>query len=128
MHRVVRGQCVQGGKLRERGNVGCDGVVFDDESFEFGHDRGMLSMANDGRNRNGSQFFVCLKRCREWDGKHVVFGRVLSGLRVSCGCLGVLGVCVVADECVMLCLIDVLMCWNVLECIDCGFVFLMADI
>jgi cyclophilin family peptidyl-prolyl cis-trans isomerase len=43
----------------------------------------VLSMANDGRHHNGSQFFVCLKRQKDWDGKHVVFGRVLSGLRVS---------------------------------------------
>ena len=86
MHRVVPGQCVQGGKLNAGGrgsNVGASGSVFDDESFEMGHDRGVLSMANDGADRNGSQFFVCLKRLKAWDGKHVVFGRVLSGLKVS---------------------------------------------
>ena len=84
-HRVVAGQCVQGGKLGTSGNVSVYGGLFDDESFEHGHDRGVLSMANAGPNKNGSQFFVCLKRMPAWDGKHVVFGRVVSGLRVS-GC------------------------------------------
>jgi len=68
---------------------------FADESFALAHDRGSLSMANSGPNTNGSQFFVCLKRHRSWDGKHVVFGRVVSGLRVrgrgrcraSCACV-----------------------------------------
>ena len=81
-HRVVAGQCVQGGRLGRSGNVSIYGGLFADESFEFGHDRGVLSMANGGANGNGSQFFVCLKRVAAWDGKHVVFGRVLSGLRV----------------------------------------------
>ena len=39
-------------------------------------------MANAGPNGNGSQFFVCMRRARSWDGKHVVFGRVVSGLRL----------------------------------------------
>ncbi len=82
-HRVVPGQCVQGGRVGGGECVSVYGGPFDDESFEMGHDRGYVSMANSGRNRNGSQFFVCLKRVKEWDGKHVVFGRVVSGLRVS---------------------------------------------
>ena len=55
---------------------------FKDESFELANDRGSLSMANAGKDGNGSQFFVCLKRGASWDGKHVVFGRVVSGLRL----------------------------------------------
>jgi cyclophilin family peptidyl-prolyl cis-trans isomerase len=80
-HRVVKGQCVQGGRLGPK-NESVYGGLFEDESFEVGHDRGVLSMANAGRDGNGSQFFVCLKRVKSWDGKHVVFGRVLSGMRV----------------------------------------------
>jgi cyclophilin family peptidyl-prolyl cis-trans isomerase len=85
-HRVVAGQCVQGGRLGVSGNTSVYGGLFEDESFEQGHDRGVLSMANKGANGNGSQFFVCLKRTAAWDGKHVVFGRVVSGLRVSGAC------------------------------------------
>ena len=87
-HRVVKGQCVQGGKLGSSGNVCSDGGLFADESFALGHDRGVLSMANKGRDMNGSQFFVCLSRVKDWDGKHVVFGRVVSGLRVRVCVLG----------------------------------------
>ena len=80
-HRVVPGQCVHGGKLGAAASSAFGGL-FADESFELGHARGVLSMANSGANKNGSQFFVCLKRMAAWDGKHVVFGRVLSGLKV----------------------------------------------
>ena len=87
-HRVLPGKLVQGGDISRAGDGrGGESVfggtgVFDDESFEMGHDRGVLSMANNGLNSNRSQFFVCLKRMASLDGKHVVFGRVLSGLRV----------------------------------------------
>jgi cyclophilin family peptidyl-prolyl cis-trans isomerase len=39
-------------------------------------------MANAGPDSNGSQFFVTLAEARHLDGKHVVFGRVISGFRV----------------------------------------------
>ncbi|KAL8682484.1 MAG: hypothetical protein Q9186_001431 [Xanthomendoza sp. 1 TL-2023] len=95
-HRIIPGFMLQGGDFTA-GNVGQSGGLersihpgtggksiygnkFNDENFQRKHDRPyMLSMANAGPNTNGSQFFITTVPTPHLNGKHTVFGEVVSG-------------------------------------------------
>src|SRR5687768_13373297 len=82
-HRVVSDFVVQGGDPTATGDGG-PGYAFPDE-FVAGlrHDAaGVLSMANDGPDTNGSQFFLTLRETNRLNYLHSVFGRVVRGLEV----------------------------------------------
>ena len=79
-HRVIPDFMIQGGCPEGSGRGG-PGYKFEDEASNgVGHERGVLSMANAGPNTNGSQFFITHVATPWLDGKHTVFGKVVSGL------------------------------------------------
>ncbi len=77
-HRVIADFMIQGGDPRGNGTGG-PGYKFADEEVPYKFDKpGYLAMANAGANTNGSQFFITHVETPWLNGKHTIFGHVVT--------------------------------------------------
>ncbi|KAH8588142.1 cyclophilin type peptidyl-prolyl cis-trans isomerase/CLD [Bisporella sp. PMI_857] len=85
-HRNIKNFMIQGGDPTGTGKGGTSiwGKNFNDEfDGPLVHDaRGIMSMANKGKNTNSSQFFITYRPAKHLDRKHTIFGRVVGGIDV----------------------------------------------
>lgn len=83
IHRIVKDFMVQGGDFTRGDGTGGESIyggVFPDENLSLKHDKEfLLSMANRGKDTNGSQFFITTKPAPHLNGVHVIFGHVIFG-------------------------------------------------
>jgi peptidyl-prolyl cis-trans isomerase A (cyclophilin A) len=82
-HRIVRGFVVQGGDPKGDGSGGPGYSVCDEIDSTLVFDApGILAMASDTSDHNGSQFFITLVPAPHLNGRHTIFGHVVSGMDV----------------------------------------------
>ncbi|KAG8908493.1 hypothetical protein FRB99_005851 [Tulasnella sp. 403] len=86
-HRLIAQFMIQGGDFTRGNGKGGESIYgdpFEDEDLSREVDaEGLLVMANKGPDTNGSQWFITLRPCPHLNGKHVVFGRVVSGYELA---------------------------------------------
>jgi peptidyl-prolyl cis-trans isomerase B (cyclophilin B) len=82
-HRVIQGFMIQGGDPKGDGTGSAGWTIADEISPNLTHEVGTLSMANAGPNTGGTQFFICHAAQSHLNGRHAVFGKMLSGFDVA---------------------------------------------
>lgn len=89
VHRIIPKFIMQGGDFVFGNGSGGESIYngkkFKDERaglLKKHSKRGMLSMGNSGKNSNTSQWFITFDKAPQCDGKHVVFGEIISGWEV----------------------------------------------
>jgi len=90
-HRVMKNFMIQSGDFDQKNGMGGysykgEGTTLDDEfDPDLKHLYGTVSMANRGKNTNGSQFFIVTNKngTPALDGGYTVFGQVYEGMDVA---------------------------------------------
>jgi len=80
-HRIMPDFVIQGGDPTGTGSGG-PGYEFPNDPVSIPYERGVVAMANAGRDTNGSQFFIVLQEAG-LPPDYSVFGRVTSGMEVA---------------------------------------------